>query len=232
MELTGWGQTAFITPAGRGISTYRKTRRKTVSRVHDETQKEGKWSAKYDNVSRRDVLRLLTVAPLTLATLAGNSGLAAAAAAKKDGKLDKLTAPIIMCRRVMQPVGRYIEEGAWDKGRTNVNYCTRVLAMRKNMRDAADLLTGDSYYDALDIMGEMVNNMSQLDASLYTPLFIPADDGQVTSEQGKYQSQARGFYNDAVDGLDNFLALVPRDVMEKATSIADSTKYEIPIELE
>ena len=86
------------------------------------------------------------------------------------GKLERLTAPIVMCQRLMGPVDRYISEGAWDKGRTNVNYCTRILAMRKNMKEAATLLQGDAYYDALDIMGDMENIMSQLDASLYTCL--------------------------------------------------------------
>lgn len=181
------------------------------------------------NLTRREAIQLLTIAPVGFLSLTTNA-IDVKAAAKKSVNLEKLTAPIIMCRRVMEPVGRYIEEGAWDKGRTNVNYCTRVLAMRKNMRDAADQLSGDAYYDALDIMGEMVNNMSQLDASLYTPLFIPADDGQVTSEQGKYQSQARGFYKDALDGLNSFLNLIPEEVMKIATAIADKTKYEIPIE--
>lgn len=224
--------TAFALPVGRGFLTCRRARRKTLCPASHGKHHEGKWFARHESISRRDVLRLLTVAPITLATLTVDTGSVALAAAKKGAKLDKLAAPIIMCRRVMQPVGRYIEEGAWDKGRTNVNYCTRVLAMRKNMRDAADLLTGDAYYDALDIMGEMVNNMSQLDASLYTPLFIPADDGQVTVEQGKYQTQARDFYKDAIDGLDQFLAIIPGEILEKARSIADATKYEIPIELE
>lgn len=224
--------TGFVVPAGCDILAYRKTRRRTLCVTNDAKQPKGKWFASHGSMSRRDVVRLLMVAPITLATTTMGKGSVTIAAAKKDGKLDKLTAPIIMCRRVMEPVGRYIEEGAWDKGRTNVNYCTRVLAMRKNMRDAADLLTGDAYYDALDIMGEMVNNMSQLDASLYTPLFIPADDGQVTVEQGKYQTQARDFYKDAVDGLDHFLTLIPEDIMDKATSIANATKYEIPIEHE
>lgn len=224
--------TGFVVPAGRDILTHRKVRRKTLCLTNDAKQHEGKWFASHGSISRRDVVRLLMAAPITLATTTMSTGSVAIAAAKKGAKLDKLTAPIIMCRRVMEPVGRYIEEGAWDKGRTNVNYCTRVLAMRKNMRDAADLLTGDAYYDALDIMGEMVNNMSQLDASLYTPLFIPADDGQVTVEQGKYQTQARDFYKDALNGLDQFLTLIPKDIMEKATFIANATKYEIPIEHE
>ena len=130
----------------------------------------------------------------------------------------------------MGPVSGYIEVGAWDKGRTNVNYCTRVLAMRKNMKQAADLLQGEEYYDALDIMGEMENVMSQLDASLYTPLFIPADEGDITPEQQKYQTQAKGFYSQAIDGLEKFLSLIPKQALSKSIDNANKYKYEIQIE--
>lgn len=176
-------------------------------------------------MSRRRATQLLI--SISTATLLPSASPPEAATA--SAKLENLTAPIVMCRRVMGPVNRYIEEGSWDKGRTNVNYCTRVLAMRKNMRDAAELLEGDGYYDALDIMGDMLNIMTQLDASLYTPLFIPADEG-ISVEQTKYQKQARGFYEEALQGLDKFLSIVPSDVLDKATQIADKTKYEIPIE--
>lgn len=180
--------------------------------------------------SRRHVVQLLTMLPLTAVLLPSRGIFDAKAAADTSEQLEKLTAPIIMCRRVMGPVDRYIDEGAWDKGRTNVNYCTRVLAMRKNMRGAADLLEGDAYYDALDVMGDMINVMSQLDASLYTPLFIPADEGTISVEQGKYQDQARGFYKEALDGLDKFLSIVPNEVLDRATTLADNTKYEINLE--
>lgn len=179
--------------------------------------------------SRRLALQFLTMLPLT-AMQSSEVLFSALAAEDPSEKLQKLTAPIVMCRRVMGPVDRYIDEGSWDKGRTNVNYCTRVLAMRKNMLDAADLLEGDAYYDALDVMGEMINVMSQLDASLYTPLFIPTDEGTISVEQEKYQEQARDFYNQAIDGLDKFLSIIPSAVLDKAIALADKTKYEITIE--
>lgn len=129
----------------------------------------------------------------------------------------------------MTPVSRYIEEGQWDKGRTNVNYCTRILAVRRNMRDSADLLQGDNYYDAMDIMGELDNTMTQLDASLYTPLFIPADDG-ISPEQQKYQTQARAFYAQAIDLLDGFISLVPETELADARRRAANARYEIKFE--
>lgn len=174
-------------------------------------------------MSRRTIIRSLL--SLVLLQITGSSEANAA-----SSKLETLVTPIVMCQRLMGPVDKYITQGAWDKGRTNVNYCTRILAMRRNMKDAANQLQGDAYYDALDIMGDMENIMSQLDASLYTPLFIPADEGDITPEQSKYQTQARGFYDQALDGLDRFLKLIPNDILDRAIDIANNTKYEINVE--
>ena len=145
--------------------------------------------------------------------------------------LEKNVVPVVMCRKIMSPVRRYIEEGEWDKGRTNVNYCTRVLALRKRMKDAAEQLDGDAFYDAMDIMGEMTTTMTQLDASLYTPLFIPSDEG-ISVEQKKYQKEAMLFYNDALQYLDTFLSKVPGEALEKAKLAAAKAKYEIRFEFE
>ncbi|KAI0558864.1 hypothetical protein FGB62_182g136 [Gracilaria domingensis] len=134
-----------------------------------------------------------------------------------------------MCRKIMTPVKRYIDEGAWDKGRTNVNYCTRVLALRKNMKVVAEQLRGDAYYDALDIAADLDNTMTQLDASLYTPLFIPADEG-VSVEQRKYQQQASLYYADAVNYIETFLTKVPTDVLDRARGKAAAARYEISFE--
>lgn len=99
------------------------------------------------------------------------------------------------------------------------------------MKGAAEQLEGDDYYDAMDIMSEMSNTLSQLDASLYTPLFIPADEG-ISVEQRKYQQQAFGFYDDAVQYLDSFLSKVPANVLETAKQAAAKAKYEIKFEFE
>lgn len=99
------------------------------------------------------------------------------------------------------------------------------------MKDAAEQLEGDDFYDAMDIMSEMPNTMSQLDASLYTPLFMAADEG-ISVEQKKYQQQAFGFYNDALQYLDSFLSKVPGNVLENANQAAAKAKYEIKVEFE
>lgn len=145
------------------------------------------------------------------------------------GDLQSAVVPVVMCRTVMTPVRRYIEEGEWDRSRTNINYCTRILALKKNIRKSADFLEGDAFYDALDIAGELENIMTQLDATVYTPLFIPSDDG-VSVEQRKYQKQAFAFYDMAIENIDSFLAVVPPPELAKAREKAKGEKYEIPVE--
>lgn len=152
-------------------------------------------------------------------------------AAEKLSKLESAVVPVVMCRKVMKPVARYIEEGSWDKGRTNVNYCTRVLALRSHMRQAAEELGGDEFYEGMDIMGEIVNTMTQLDASLYTPLFIASDEG-ISFEQRKYQTEARAYYKEALEDLDRFLSIVPTDSLERAKKVADEARYEIRVDRE
>lgn len=99
------------------------------------------------------------------------------------------------------------------------------------MREAAELLDGDAYYENMEIMGDMTITMTQLDASLYTPLFIPADEG-ISLEQKVYQSQARAFYDQAVGMIDSFLKRVPEDVVSRARGRASQERYEIRMELE
>lgn len=147
-------------------------------------------------------------------------------------KMEKALVPVVMCRTAMTPVRRYIEDGLWDKARTNVNYCTKNLSLKKRIRDTAENgLEGDAFYDALGIAGSLDNTMTQLDASVYTPIFVASDEG-ISEEQLIYQEQARGFYNDALDMLDRFLSSIGVDSLTKAQEAAKLEKFEIRIEKE
>lgn len=97
------------------------------------------------------------------------------------------------------------------------------------MRDTAELLGGDEFYEGIDIMAEISNIMTQLDASLYTPLFIPADEG-ISLGQRRYQNEAFAYYDDAVNYLESFLRIVPEGPLENARRAAAAAKYEIRIE--
>jgi hypothetical protein len=138
--------------------------------------------------------------------------------------------PVAIGIHVFKRVERSINEGSWDKARTNVNYCTRILAFHKKMHTAADTLVGDAFYDGTDIAEELVNTFTQLDASVYTPIFIASEDG-VSVEQRKYQKEALDYLEEAHVYLDKFLALFPSSAVSTAQEAAKAGKlYEIKIE--
>ncbi len=153
----------------------------------------------------------------------------AASTKPNSGNLESAVVPVVMCRTVLNPVRRYIEEGEWDKSRTNINYCTRVLALKKNIRKSAEFLEGDAFYDLLNIAGDLDNILTQLDATVYTPLFIPSDEG-VSVEQRKYQNQAFSYYDIAIEYLDSFFTKIPGEELEKARQTAKGRSYEIVVE--
>ena len=95
------------------------------------------------------------------------------------------------CRAALPPIRSYLKAGKWDKARTNVNYCTRVLRLSTSIRSYATALGGDAYYDALDVLSDVMNLTTQLDASAYTAGFIPADEGEIPLEAKKYMEQVR-----------------------------------------
>lgn len=40
----------------------------------------------------------------------------------------------------MRPVRKYIEKGEWDRARTNINYCTRNLRLKTNMKMFSEIM--------------------------------------------------------------------------------------------
>lgn len=137
----------------------------------------------------------------------GGAGEAAAVVVEKPKALDEPLTALVQCRAALPPIRGYLNAGKWDKARTNVNYCTRVLRLATNIRLYASALGGDSYYDALDVLSDVMNLTTQLDASAYTAGFIPADEGEIPTEAQKYLDQGLAFL-DQVEGLmDQLLAL-------------------------
>lgn len=119
----------------------------------------------------------------------------------------RLPAPRPQCRAALPPIRGYLNAGKWDKARTNVNYCTRVLRLATNIRLYASALGGDSYYDALDVLSDVMNLTTQLDASAYTAGFIPADEGEIPTEAQKYLDQGLAFLDEVEGLMDQLLAL-------------------------
>eukprot|EP00871_Galdieria_phlegrea_P001562 jgi/Galph1/2406/GphlegSOOS_G1075.1 len=135
--------------------------------------------------------------------------------------------PIVQCRQILSPVNDYLENGQWDKARTNVNYCTRVLRLKTNMKNVTSLLPDVSSKDkAIEYVVDIDNFMSQLDASAYTPNFIPSDTSGVNDQNQKYKNQAK-FYEKVIQDLDNFLQLTPTEDFESAKEKASKLVPEV-----
>jgi hypothetical protein len=123
-----------------------------------------------------------TVAVLGLALASMPSkAFAAPAAPSEDKYLDSL-ATLIVCKKVLESVDNYIEVQAYDNGRTNVNYLLNQLFLEKKVQQLIQQsLDFGEDPDAIDVgqeAGSRVSNTAiQLDSTLYTCNFIPADDG-------------------------------------------------------
>eukprot|EP00188_Purpureofilum_apyrenoidigerum_P002086 Plantae.Rhodophyta-Purpureofilum_apyrenoidigerum.ctg22422.p1 GENE.Plantae.Rhodophyta-Purpureofilum_apyrenoidigerum.ctg22422~~Plantae.Rhodophyta-Purpureofilum_apyrenoidigerum.ctg22422.p1 ORF type:complete len:231 (+),score=50.89 Plantae.Rhodophyta-Purpureofilum_apyrenoidigerum.ctg22422:82-693(+) len=202
---------AFVTGAATGLGRCRQ--QWAVSVRMSAASKEAR-------IPRRDALRLLGLITAGVA--------AAPALAGKDNKFETGLRGVCECERVMQPVRKYIEAGQWDKARTNINYCTRNLRLKTVMKQTSDFF--EDPLEGIEIMAEMENTFTQLDASVYTPIFIPADDGVITPEQKKYQTQAFMYLDEALDYLSNFLKLAPEDKVKKAREEAAKSRFEIKVE--
>lgn len=111
------------------------------------------------------------------------------------------------CRAALRPIRGYLNAGKWDKARTNVNYCTRVLRLATNIRLYAGALGGNAYYDALDVLSDVMTWTTQLDASAYSAGFIPATEGEIPAEAQKYREQGLLFLDEAEGLMDQLLAL-------------------------
>lgn len=184
-------------------------------------------SATTPSASLRPVTRRAVLQTSALALLAAAVPLPSAAA--PDPALDAIAA-VTQTLFVLRPVERYIREGSWDKARTSVNYCSRILALRKRMQAGADALKDDDkYLAAMEAVAEVPSLLTQLDASVYTAVFIPAEDG-VSLEQREYQDVAYASLKGTQEYLRTFLNQFDGGEVEKATQVAQSAKYEIRID--
>ena len=53
----------------------------------------------------------------------------------------------------------------------------------------------------------LTNTAVQLDSTIYTCVFIPSEDGEVTPTQEKYRKQSYGFLKDLNNDLDTMISL-------------------------
>lgn len=175
--------------------------------------------------SRRAVLRGCTAAVFAALLAPRAASADAAAAARAEG-----LRTAAMCVRVLGPVDRYVREGAWDRARTNVNYCSRVLAVKKRMVAAAEAMEKDEdYLVAMEAAAEVTQLLTVADTSVYTAVFIPSDEG-VNPEQRQYQRAAFAALDEARSYLSKFLEIYGEAEVGKAMDMASKARYEIRVE--
>lgn len=174
---------------------------------------------------------LLQSGALAAAALVLPTGVVRAAPKPNPNAARDAVTAVAMCLRVLAPVERYVRQGAWDRARTNVNYCSRVLAVRRKMLDGADTLADDdAYLTAMEAAAEVPNLFTNLDAAVYTAVFIPADDGQVVLEQRQYQEAAYLALSESYRYLVVYLEQFDPQLVAKAKETAKTAKYEIRVE--
>jgi hypothetical protein len=77
------------------------------------------------------------------------------------------------------------------------------------------------------VSSDLPNVMTQLDATLYTPIFMASDQG-VSPAQRKYGDEALGYLEQAKQMLDHYLSLLPSEVT--ARNAAAAAQMRVPLE--
>lgn len=71
----------------------------------------------------------------------------------------------------------------------------------------------------------------QLDSTIYTCVFIPSEDGEVTPTQEKYRKQSYGFLKDLNNDLDTMISLATEKQLSTAKTQAEKTISGLPSNL-
>lgn len=155
----------------------------------------------------------------------------AAAAAQS---LEELEADLIICKEIFKPTLQYLKAEQFDAARTNTNYISRVINIKKKI-DSFIVLANDVVDDvdtlekAFDMAQEVDALFTNFDASVYTIIFIPADaDGVLPPGAEKYLKQAYGFYDDINKVLDFYIGLAPPETKAAAEKLLPAKRTPLP----
>jgi hypothetical protein len=150
-----------------------------------------------------------------------------------DEAIVEALSTMVVSRKILEPVDKYIEFQAYDNARTNVNYILNQLQLEKIVKSliqqSLDFCDDMDAIEAAQEAGNRVANTAiQLDSSVYTCIFIPSDDGTVPPSAEKYRKQAYGYLASVRSDLDIFLKLASPELLAKASSKADSDIKALP----
>lgn len=143
---------------------------------------------------------------------------------------------LIVTKKILEPVEKYIQDAVYDAARTNVNYCLNFLQLQKSVET---VLKGSIEYaedsDMIEKSSEasqrLTNTAVQLDSTIYTCVFIPSEDGEVTPTQEKYRKQSYGFLKDLNNDLDTMISLATEKQLSTAKTQAEKTISSLPSNL-
>ncbi|CAM9127188.1 unnamed protein product [Choristocarpus tenellus] len=166
---------------------------------------------------------------LSLATVVDTD---TASAAPPD--LVELDAQIMLFKEIFIPTLQYLKAQQFDAARTNTNYITRFLNLKKTIDTF--IVTASDVVDDPDLMEKAVDMAQEVDAlftnfdsSVYTIIFIPGDaDGVLPPGAEKYLKQAYGFYDSVLKLLDFYITLVPPETQDKAKAILPAKMAALP----
>jgi|EP00624_Nannochloropsis_granulata_P000985 hypothetical protein len=118
----------------------------------------------------------------------------------KDNKpaalsFEECVSKLLLSKKVLQPVAKYIKIGQYDPARTNIKYVTNQFRLKKAMERIVLLafekdVSQSKLDEAAEVTAVIDNTLSQLDSSVYTQIFIPTD-GEISPDALKYQKQVR-----------------------------------------
>lgn len=142
---------------------------------------------------------------------------------------------ILASKKVLDPVKLYLDNAAFDFGRTNINYVINQLSVAKY---ANVLLQGSMEFseneDALEAAqeagSEISNLMTQYDSSVYTLIFIPVDDttGKVSKKEQTFVKMCDNYRVKVEQALKKLLALGSEKQLSAAKMKAEAIEKALP----
>ncbi|CAM9751344.1 unnamed protein product [Ascophyllum nodosum] len=148
--------------------------------------------------------------------------------------LEELEADLMLCKEVFKPTLQYLKAEQFDAARTNTNYITRFINLKKKI-DAFIVAANEVVDDvdqlerAFDMAQEVEALFTNFDSSVYTIIFIPSDAaGVLPPGAEKYLKQAYGYYNDINNVLDFYISLAPAESKQAAEKLLPAKKSALP----
>ena len=150
-----------------------------------------------------------------------------------DEQFVKALSVILETKALIQPTIRFVTEQSYDKARSNIQFVLRQLQLQKNidvlLRSSGDFVND---VDVLEAAGEagsrLTNTAVQYDSTIYTCVFIPSVNGEISPSAMKYQKQAKDYYDQFNSDADILLKVAGEKQLTTAQSLAQSALKDLP----